>query len=141
MVSCCGTEKSALWGELMSISAQARGLKGTILDGPARDALEIGALGYPVFARSTCPRRATKERYGSINVPITIGDLFVNPGDIVVADLNGITIFPPGLLADVVERSLSVAHKESELKPALRCGKTYFELAGLSALLPPVRNG
>ena len=55
---------AVLWGELMSTSARARGLAGTIIDGAARDLLELKAIGYPVFARAIMPRRANKEKYG-----------------------------------------------------------------------------
>jgi 4-hydroxy-4-methyl-2-oxoglutarate aldolase len=140
IVSGSGSEETAFWGELMSISAQARGLGGTIIDGPARDPLEIAALKYPVFARSICPRRASKERYGSVGAPVKIGSLVVAPGDIVVADCNGILAFPPGLLADVVEQSKAVVRKEAELKDVLSSGQTYFELAGLSSLVPAGRD-
>lgn len=60
--------QGALWGELMSISAQKRSLAGAIINGPARDPLEIQALGYPVFCRRFDPRRVAKERFGHINV-------------------------------------------------------------------------
>jgi len=140
VVSGSGGDTAALFGELMSISAQARGLSGTIIDGPARDPLEIAALKYPVFARSICPRRASKERYGSIGGPIKLGGLVVNSGDIVVADCNGIAAFPPEILAEVVEQACAVARKETELKEVFRTGRTYFELAGLSALVPSGRD-
>jgi len=136
MVSGSGGHKAALWGELMSISAQSRGLFGTIIDGPARDPLEIAALKYPVFARYIQPRRATKERYGKIGEPIQFGELTVSSGDIVVADCNGIVAFPADRLAEVLEQALVVVRKEADLKEILSAGKSYFELAGLSSLVP-----
>lgn len=140
IVSGSGSDKAAFWGELMSVSAQARGLSGTIIDGPARDPLEIAALKYPVFARSICPRRANKERYGSVGAPVKIGGLLVNDGDVVVADCNGILAFPSRILAEIVEESHAVARKEAELKDVFRSGQTYFELAGLSSLVPAGRD-
>jgi 4-hydroxy-4-methyl-2-oxoglutarate aldolase len=136
VVSGSGGDAAALWGELMSISAQARGLTGTIIDGPARDPMEIAALKYPVFARSISPRRANKERYGSVCGTVRLGGVIVNNGDIVVADCNGIAAFPPDLLAEVVEQARAVFRKEAELKQAFLSGQTYFELAGLSQLVP-----
>jgi 4-hydroxy-4-methyl-2-oxoglutarate aldolase len=140
VVSGSGGDTAALWGELMSISAQSRGLSGTIIDGPARDPLEIAALKYPVFARSIRPRRASKERYGRIGGPIQFGDMTVHYGDIVVADCNGVVSFPPSRLAAVVDQALAVVRKEAELKEAFRAGQTYFALAGLSSLVPPERD-
>ncbi len=136
VVTGSGGDKTALWGELMSVSAQCRGLSGTMIDGPARDPIEIAALKYPVFARSIRPRRASKECYGRIGGRIQFGDLTVDCGDIVVGDCNGIVSFPTEMLAAVVEQALVVVQKEAELKEMLRGGRTYFEIAGLSSLVP-----
>jgi 4-hydroxy-4-methyl-2-oxoglutarate aldolase len=137
VVSGSGGKAAALWGELMSISAQAKRLLGTIIDGPARDPQEIAALNYPVFARSIHPGRASKSRYGSIGETVRLGSLVVNSNDIVVADCNGIIVLPQSMLAELLEQSLAVVRKETELRDMLRAGKTYFELAGLSSLIPP----
>jgi len=131
-----GGGDAALWGELMSISAQVKGLDGTIIDGAARDPMEIGTLNYPVFAKSICPRRASKGLYGDVSCPVHIGDMTVLPGQIVVADCNGIACFHPQSLARILEQSLAVVAKEDQLKASLRAGKTYFEIAALSSLLP-----
>lgn len=140
MVAGSGGGKAAFWGEIMSISAHARGLKGTLIDGPARDPLEIAELKYPVFARSICPRRADKSHYGSIREPIQWGNLSVNPGDIVVADCNGVLVFPQNQLRQVLDQALAVVRKEADLKETMRTGKTFFELASLSSLIPPSRD-
>lgn len=137
VVSGCGGNTAALWGELMSISAQARALRGTIIDGPVRDPQEIAAIKYPVFARWIRARRASKERYGTVGKPIRISTLAVNNGDIVFADCHGIAVFPEAILARVVEQSLAIAQKEAELKQILRGGRTLFEFAGMSSLVPP----
>jgi 4-hydroxy-4-methyl-2-oxoglutarate aldolase len=127
-----GGDAAALWGELMSISAQARGLTGTIIDGPARDPLEIAALGYPVFSRSIRPCRATKDSYGSVGETIACGNLSVENGDVVVADCNGIIAFSQQRLPEVLEKALKVVEKEEDLKVQLRAGITFFDLAGLA---------
>ena len=124
----------------MSISAQARGLKGTLIDGPARDPLEIAELRYPVFARSICPRKADKSRYGRVREPIQWGNLSINQDDIVVADCNGVLAVPLSQLRHVLDQALAVVRKEADLKAAMRTGKTFFELASLSSLIPPPRD-
>ncbi len=96
----------ALWGELMSISAQSKGVAGTIVDGAVRDPLEIRTLGYPVFCRHFNPRRATKETYGRINVPIRIGTLSIGPNDLVLADANGIVSIPHIRVQEAIELGL-----------------------------------
>jgi len=128
-----GSEDSdgALWGELMSISAQSRGLAGTIIDGPVRDPVEIQLLGYPVFCRHFNPRRAAKETFGRINVPLHIGKTSVHPQDIVLADANGIICIKPARAGEAVDLASEIAQKESNIKDQIRLGRTIFEILGL----------
>ena len=118
----------ALWGELMSISAQSRGLAGTIIDGPARDSLEIRRLGYPVFCRRFNPHRAAKEMYGRMNVPIRIGALSIRPEDIVVADANGMVSIPPARVDEAIELASEVGQKEDEIKNQIHSGHSIFDI-------------
>ncbi len=118
----------ALWGELMSTSAQSRGLMGTIVDGPVRDPLEISALGYPVFSRAVQPRRAAKENYGRINIPVRLGNVLVNPQDVILADANGIICLSRTRLQEVVQLASDVVKKESIVKSEIRSGRTIFEI-------------
>jgi 4-hydroxy-4-methyl-2-oxoglutarate aldolase len=127
---------AALWGELMSASARARGLAGTIIDGAARDLLELQAIGYPVFARAIMPRRATKEKYGSIGVPIRCGKLQVNSHDIIFADANGIIAIPPGHLEQTLNLALEGAKKESEIKKQIKAGRSILEILDLKGKVP-----
>jgi 4-hydroxy-4-methyl-2-oxoglutarate aldolase len=121
----------ALWGELMSISAQSKCLSGTIIDGPVRDPVEIQELGYPVFCREFNPRRAAKEIYGRINVPLRIGKISVQPRDLVLADANGIICIPFERLQGAVRLASDVAQKETEIKDAIRLGHSIFEVLDL----------
>lgn len=120
--------KGALWGELMSISARSKGLAGTIIDGPVRDPLEIRTLGYPVFCRHLNPRRATKEMYGRINVPVRIGALSISPNDLVLADANGIVSIPRARLHEAIELGSEVMQKENEIKGQILAGRTIFDI-------------
>lgn len=132
----CGLENSgaALWGGLMSLCAQSKRLAGTIIDGSVRDPLEIETLGYPVFCRQFQPRRARKETYGRIHVPIRVGALSISPGDYVFADANGIVSIPSGQLEEMVRLSLQVGQKEDKIKEQICAGRTTFEILGLDEL-------
>jgi 4-hydroxy-4-methyl-2-oxoglutarate aldolase len=118
----------ALWGELMTISAQSRGLGGTIVDGPVRDPLEIRTLGYPVFCRDINPCRATKETYGRINVPVQIGRISINPGDLMLADTNGILSIPCARVQEAVQLASEVVRKENNIKDQILSGRTLFDI-------------
>ena len=121
----------ALWGELMSISAQAKGLAGTIIDGPVRDPLEIRMLGFPVFCRHFNPRRATKETYGNINVPVQVGKLTIRPNDLVLADANGIASIPRDRAQEAVALASEIVRKENQMKDEIRSGRTIFDIFNL----------
>jgi 4-hydroxy-4-methyl-2-oxoglutarate aldolase len=128
--------EGALWGELMSISAQSRGLVGTIIDGPARDPVEIQALGYPVFCRRFHPRRVAKETLGNINVPVHLGTLSISPGDFVIADANGIISISPARAYQSVELATDVAENENRIKAQLLSGLTLFDILDLQRYIP-----
>lgn len=128
--------RAALWGELMSCAAANRGLRGTIIDGAVRDYWEVKALDYPLFARGLTPRRASKQRYGSIGRRIQCGKLSVDSGDIIMADVNGILVIPASQLEDAVRLGQEVVKKETEIKREISRGRTIFEILGLDKYVP-----
>ena len=136
VVTAGGSCEAALWGELMSISAQSRRLMGTILDGAARDPVEIKSLGYPVFARAVTPRKARKEKYGQLGVAVRCGAVLINPGDIVCADANGVLAIPCSYGTEILSRVLTLAQREVELREELRNGRSVFEISQLDRLVP-----
>jgi RraA family protein len=89
-----GETKRSVWGEYFSTWAQGIGLAGLIIDGATRDVVDIEALGFPVFARATTPRKPTMTGPGEVNVPVSCGGVCVIPGDIVVADAEGVIVVP-----------------------------------------------
>ena len=123
-----GSDDCGLWGELMSTGARERGLRGTILDGAARDPQEIQAMGYPVFARAIHPRKSLKDPLGQVDIAVRCGSLLVNPGDILFADANGIIAFPATTLAEVVRMAFEVVEKENQVKQQIHSGRTTFEI-------------
>lgn len=127
---------AALWGELMSISAQSRSVAGTIVDGAVRDPLEIRMLGYPVFCRHLNPRRATKEAYGRINVPVRLGTLSINPTDFVLADANGIASIPHTRVRAAINLTSEVVRNENKVKGEILAGRTIFEIFNLESCVP-----
>ena len=95
VVSNEGEQNRSLTGEIMM--AYLRGVKkvaGIILDGPIRDIDEIGKWDFPVYATGTTPGGPYKEGPGEINVPISCGEVSVNPGDIILADPDGVIVIP-----------------------------------------------
>lgn len=107
-----GETKRSVWGEYFSTWAQGLGLAGLIIDGATRDVTDIEALGFPVFARATTPRKPTMTGPGEVNVPISCGGVCVIPGDIIVADREGVITVPLRHLDTVLASVRATAERE-----------------------------
>lgn len=118
-----GSERSGVWGELLTTAAQARGCVGAIIDGSLRDVRKIRETGFAVFARGTC-LYDSKDRQRVIDVDVTVeidGVVFA-PGDLVLADEDGIVVVPRAVEERVVRRAWEKVHAENEVRDALRNG-------------------
>lgn len=91
VVDAKGDQTCALIGEIMVTLAEKIGIAGFVLDGPVRDAEALIARGYPIFSFGTNPCGPTKKTPGRVNWPTNIAGVAVNPGDLVVADADGVT--------------------------------------------------
>jgi 4-hydroxy-4-methyl-2-oxoglutarate aldolase len=112
-----GTQRAAAWGGLASRLAQRRGVRGTIMWGSCRDIEEIRAIGYPVWAVATCPRRSRNDfTFGWINQPVTIGDIVVAPRDFILADETGVICVPQMRVDDVLTLAERIADQEARLE-------------------------
>lgn len=131
VISCSAAGGTAVWGELLSLAAQFRGLAGTIVDGAVRDVLEIRAMGYPVFSRHTSARRARKEKSGVHNIPVRCGAIVVRPGEIICADANGILAVPASAIQDVLVKVAELSRKESDIKQQLLDGVAIVDILNL----------
>lgn len=108
-----GCIERAVLGGNVCISAQRVGIVAIIVDGSARDAAEAQEIDFPLFARGMCPRSGTSDSgWGEVNVPVALGGIVVNPGDIVVADSEGIVVIPGQWAADVLESLHAVEEKK-----------------------------
>jgi regulator of RNase E activity RraA len=123
----CSNEsnRAALWGELLSTAARARGARGTIVDGPARDIKQIKEMEYPTFAKYIRPI-SSKGRIIAVDngCPIVVGGITVNPGDIVFGDIDGIIIIPLEVAEKVISEALDVVERENKTREELRNGSS-----------------
>lgn len=111
-----GEPDVACWGGLMTAGAVARGHAGAVLDGAVRDIVEIRRdYGFPVYARSASPG-TTLGRYRTIEreTPVRIGGIIVNPGDIIVGDIDGVCVVPRAQAAEVLKFAQEIDAREAE---------------------------
>jgi regulator of RNase E activity RraA len=107
-----GCTSRAVWGEYFSTWARGLGVAGVVIDGASRDATDIEAMGFPVFARATIPRMPTMIGNGEINVPVSCGGVCVLPGDLIVGDREGVIVIPLRHLDKVLKRVRVTAERE-----------------------------
>jgi len=131
VISCSPHDNSAVWGELLSLEARSKGLAGTIVDGAVRDVSEFAAIGYPVFSRCNHARRARKERHGEQNVPVRCGSIVIRPGDVVVADIDGIVAVSASEVAGLLAKVMEVSSKESDIKEQISHGVGILKILGI----------
>jgi len=123
VVSTHQSKRNAPWGELLSTAAKARGANGAIIDGLVRDVGKIEELGFPVFAAGIKPVDSMgRGIVTGYNVPVECGEVLVNPGDFVFADLDGVVVIPKANVEEVLHLALNKATRENSSRAELMKG-------------------
>lgn len=123
VVDCGGEIANAVVGGILTFYGATIGLSGMVIDGAIRDVAEIRERDFPVYARAVTHRGPYKDGPGEINVPVCIGGMVVQPGDIVVGDQDGLLAFSPGEAPALIERAQAQARKEADTMRAMREGR------------------
>jgi regulator of RNase E activity RraA len=117
------SKRNAPWGELLSTAAMARGARGAVIDGLIRDVKKILALGFPVFAAGIKPvdsrGRGVVVDY---NVPVDCGRVVVSPGDLIVADFDGVLAIPSHAVDEAVRKATDKVSRENDSRAELMKG-------------------
>ncbi len=119
-----GRSDCTVWGDILTETAHLRELAGTVIDGICRDAQACDDVNYPLFARANWMRTG-KDRVAidAVGGPVTIGDVRVAPGDLVVGDRDGVVILPTGRIANIVELAEEIEAAEQRIRLAVRSGE------------------
>jgi len=125
--------ETSIWGGLMTGLAQKRGVVGAVVNGAVRDVDEVKDLGFPLYARAVTPRSTHSPFSGrlepiEVNVDITVGQVIVRPGDIVLADEVGVVVVPLAKAQDVLAQAQAQAEKEERTREWIKQDKTVDEL-------------
>lgn len=123
-----GSMRSGIWGELLSTAARSRGCVGAIVDGAVRDVAKMTAMGFPVYARGTHPCDSKdRQRVIDIDVPVEIGGVTFSPGDLVMADADGIVVVPQEIEPRVIQYALDKVRGENAVRAAILEGMAATE--------------
>jgi regulator of RNase E activity RraA len=120
-----GSMRSGLWGELLSTAARRSGCAGAIVDGAVRDVVKMTAMSFPVFARGTSPYDSRdRNRVVDIDVPVEIDGVRFSPGDLVIADVDGIVVVPRAVEAEAIGAAWAKVNAENTVRDAIANGMT-----------------
>jgi regulator of RNase E activity RraA len=124
-----GDQSSALWGELLSTASRAHGAVGVVTDGLTRDAAQIMAMDFPVFAAGFSPLDSKGRLDGvAFGQPIRIGSCLIRPGDWIFADIDGIVVAPVEVAEEALTRALEKVSAENRVRAELVKGRSAAEV-------------
>lgn len=131
------SDAGVVMGGLMSTFAQQRGITGAVIDGAVRDIEDLIELKFPMFSRHIVARSGTFAQIGDRQIPVTCGGVVVFPGDMVVADMNGVTVVPQAHIIPVARAAKGLEQWERQIKRLLMEGRT-LDQAAQTIGKPPV---
>jgi 4-hydroxy-4-methyl-2-oxoglutarate aldolase len=122
VLGCTADNTDGMIGDLIATSLKARGVKGVVMDAGCRDVAALKEMGFPIWSRAISSKGTVKATLGSVNIPVVCAGVYVEPGDAVVADDDGVVVVPKKYVAETAAKAQKRFDDEDAKRQKLAAG-------------------